>query len=267
MHLPSLVQLQAAVMDFRGGIAAWRLGGLMAWQDIKKRYRRSTLGPIWLTVSSAVQMLTISFLSTFLFNSSFQRSLPFVCAGMLFLGMISQMINDSTTLFLSTSSYLIQIKRPLALFLIQTIWHNMIVLAHNSVIYIVIAIILVVIPGWSMLAWPLGFVLNLICLSWMMLFLAVVSVRYRDIPVIVQNILGIVFWFTPLMYFPEQLGSNQYIVEYNPLTHMIALLRAPLIGSAPTIENWLVTLSVAVFGWIGTFLFFARFRARVVYWL
>jgi lipopolysaccharide transport system permease protein len=267
MHLPSVAQVEAAVMDLRGGIGAWRLGHLMASQDIKKRYRRSTLGPIWLTLSSAIQILTISFLSSFLFNSSLQRSLPFVCAGMLFWGMISQMINDGTNLFLSTSSYLIQIKRPLSLFVIQAIWRNMIVLGHNSVIYIVIAIILVVIPGPAILIWPLGFILDLLCLSWMMLFLAVVSVRYRDVPVMIQNILGIVFWFTPLMYFPEQLGQKQYIVEYNPLTHMIALLRAPLIGSFPTVENWLVALCVAVLGWIATFLFFARFRARVVYWL
>ena len=186
---------------------------------------------------------------------------------MLFWGMISQTINDGTYLFLSTSSYLIQIKRPLTLFVVQAIWRNMIVLAHNSVIYIVIAIIVVVIPGPGLLVWPLGFVLDLLCLSWMVLFVAIVSVRYRDVPVIIQNILGIIFWFTPLMYFPEQLGSKQYIVEYNPITHMIALLRAPLIGSAATVEDWFVTLSVAVLGWIGTFLFFARFRARVVYWL
>ena len=68
MHLPSLAQVEAAMMDLRGGVAGWRLGRLMAWQDIKKRYRRSTLGPIWLTLSSAVQMLTISFLSSFLFE-------------------------------------------------------------------------------------------------------------------------------------------------------------------------------------------------------
>ena len=267
MHLPSLAQVEAAMMDLRGGIGAWRLGHLMAWQDIKKRYRRSTLGPVWLTLSSAVQILTISFLSSFLFNSSLQRSLPFVCAGMLFWGMISQMINDGSYLFLSTQSYLMQIKRPLTLFVIQAIWRNMIILAHNSVIYFVIAIILVVIPSSAILIWPLGFVLDLVCLSWMVLFVAIVSVRYRDVPVIIQNVLGIVFWFTPLMYFPEQLGSQQYLVEYNPLTHMIALLRAPLIGSVPTIENWIVVLSVTVLGWITTFLFFARFRARVVYWL
>jgi lipopolysaccharide transport system permease protein len=96
---------------------------------------------------------------------------------------------------------------------------------------------------------------------------AVLSARYRDIPVMIQNILNILFWFTPLMYFPEQLGNKRFIVDYNPLSHMVALVREPLLGGTPSLNDWLIVLALAVFGWLGAFLFFARFRARVVYWL
>jgi ABC-type polysaccharide/polyol phosphate export permease len=267
MHSLTMEQVNAAVLDLRSGILAWRLSRLLAWQDIKQRYRRSTLGPIWLTLSSGIQMLTMSFLSSFLFNSSVERSLPFVCAGMLFWGMITQMINEGANLFLTTSSYITQIKRPLTIFVIQVIWRNVIIAAHNAVTYIVIACIFVVIPSPSILLWPLGFALVLVCMSWIVLVSAVVSARYRDVPVIIQNILSIVFWFTPLMYFPQQLGAKRYLAEYNPFTHIVALLRGPLIGEAPSLNDWLVVLAITVVGWIGTFLFFARFRARIVYWL
>ena len=95
----------------------------------------------------------------------------------------------------------------------------------------------------------------------------VISARYRDVPVIVTNILNILFWFTPLMYFPSQLGSKRYIADYNPFAHMIALVREPLIGGAPTLGDWLIVLVLTIVGWIGTFLFFARFRARIIYWM
>jgi ABC-type polysaccharide/polyol phosphate export permease len=101
----------------------------------------------------------------------------------------------------------------------------------------------------------------------MALVCAIVSARYRDVPVIIGNIIAVLFWLTPLMYFPEQLGRRRYIADYNPFTHMIALVREPLLGGAPSLNDWLVVLAMAVFGWIGTFLFFARFRARIVYWL
>ena len=212
-------------------------------------------------------MLTMSMLTSFLFNAPIQKSVPFVCAGMLFWGLITQMINEGATLFVSTSSYITQIKRPFTIFVVQVIWRNTIVAAHNAVIYILVAVIFVVIPSSSIFLWPFGFILDMICLSWMVLICAIISARYRDIPLIIQNILNIGFWLTPLMYFPEQLGSKRYIADYNPITHMIALLRAPLLGEAPTLNDWLVVLILAVVGWVGTFLFFARYRARIVYWL
>ena len=101
----------------------------------------------------------------------------------------------------------------------------------------------------------------------MSLIAAVISARYRDVPVIIQNVLNILFWFTPLMYFSEQLGSKRFLTDYNSFTHLIALARQPFLGSAPTLHDWLVALTIAVIGWGGTFVFFARFRARIVYWL
>ena len=118
-----------------------------------------------------------------------------------------------------------------------------------------------------MLLWPLGVALDVICVSWVILFLGIVSARYRDVPVMVQNFLTVIVWLTPLMYFPEQLGRKRYIADDNPFTHIIALLREPLLGGTPTLNDWLVVLLVAIVGWIGTLLFFARFRARIVYWL
>jgi lipopolysaccharide transport system permease protein len=48
---------------------------------------------------------------------------------------------------------------------------------------------------------------------------------------------------------------------------MLAILREPLLGNVPTLTDWLVVIAFTVVGWIGALLFFARFRARIVYWL
>jgi ABC-type polysaccharide/polyol phosphate export permease len=193
--------------------------------------------------------------------------MPFICAGVLFWNMITQLIAEGASVFISSSSYMTQIRRPLTIFLIQALWRNVIMAAHNVIVYVIVAVVLVVVPGEGIILWPFGFVLVLACVSWIALVSGVISARYRDVPVIIANILNILFWLTPIMYFPSQLGSKQYIAEYNPFTHMLALVREPLLGGAPTLEDWLVVLILTVVGWIGTFLFFARFRARIIYWL
>ena len=70
--------------------------------------------------------------------------LPFVCAGLLFWNLITQLINEGAVVFVSSSSYMTQIKRPLTIFLIQAILRNVILAAHNAVVYVVVAITLAV---------------------------------------------------------------------------------------------------------------------------
>jgi ABC-type polysaccharide/polyol phosphate export permease len=260
-------QIVAAGEDLRAGVHDWRLSRLLAWQDIKQRYRRSTLGPIWLTLSTGIQMVTMGFLSSFLFGAPFEKQLPFVCSGMLFWGLITQMINDGAMVFISSSSYITQVRQPYTIYLLQIAWRNMMIFGHNVVIYILIAIIFVVVPSPGIVLWPLAVVLDLLCLAWMALIVGVIAARYRDIPMMIQSILNVFFWLTPVMYFPEQLGSKRYIADYNPFTHVLALLRDPLLGRTPTLNDWLVVLGMTIVGWVAAFLFFARFRVRIAYWL
>ena len=260
-------QVNSAVDDLRSGVSSWRLSHFLAWQDVKQRYRRSTLGPIWNTLSFGIQIFTMGFLSAFLFGAALQKSFPYVTAGMLLWALMTQTINEGSGLFVASARYITQVKCPLTVFLLQTVWRNLIIAGHNVAIYAAVALFFVVVPGPSVFLWPLGLLLIVVCLSWMALLAAVISARYRDVPLIIANILALLFWLTPLMYFPEQLGRRRFIADYNPFTHMIALVREPLLGGTPTLNDWLVVIALAAGGWAGTFLFFARFRARIVYWL
>ena len=133
-------QLDSAVDDLRTGISSWRLGHFLAWQDIKQRYRRSTLGPIWMTLSFGVQIFTMGFLSAFLFGAALEKSFPYVCAGMLLWALITQTINEGAGLFVASARYITQIKCPLTVFLIQTVWRNIIIAGHNVAIYVACAV-------------------------------------------------------------------------------------------------------------------------------
>src|ERR1700749_3952412 len=147
MLRPTQRQLALATKDLRAGALNWRLWGLLGWQDIKQRYRRSTLGPLWLTVSTAVQMTVMGLLGSFLFHNDYQRYLPFLCSGLLFWTMMTSIVNDGAIAFVSSASHLLQVRRPLTTFIMQILWRNLIILGHNFVIYIVIAFIFGVVPN------------------------------------------------------------------------------------------------------------------------
>ena len=72
-----------ALRDIAEGLHRWRLWGLMGWQDIRRRYRRSVLGPFWLTLSMGVLVVTLGFLYGALFGIAIDDYLPYLTLGFL----------------------------------------------------------------------------------------------------------------------------------------------------------------------------------------
>ena len=53
----------------------------MAVQDIKLRYRRSMIGPWWVTISTGIMVLMLGFLWSHIFNQAIDTYLPFFAIG------------------------------------------------------------------------------------------------------------------------------------------------------------------------------------------
>jgi len=263
----SKTDIQEAIKDISDGTINWHMWHVLAWQEIRLRYRRSTFGPFWMTISTAIQVATMGVLVTHLFNHSFGKFLPYVSFNLILWMFISGVITEGANTFVSSSGYILQIKRPLLTYILQTIWRNMIHMGHNIIIFIVVAIIYQIIPSSYVVFTLISLPLCVLSLGWIALLLATLSARFRDVPVIVQNSFTVLMWLTPVIYYPEQLGELRFIADFNPLTHIMAIVREPFLGNEPTLTNWVVTIGFSSVGWIIAVLFFARFRKRVPYWL
>jgi ABC-type polysaccharide/polyol phosphate export permease len=262
----SRARIAKAGDDLGRSVLNWRIWHLLAWQDVRHRYRRSTLGPLWLTLSMGVQIVTIGVITSFLFGQSIDRSLPFVCLGFIFWSLITSIVNDGAMSFLSANSWIMQIKMPLVTHVIQKIWANIIIMGHNLLIFVVVATVYGIYNPTAIL-FLITFPLVIICLAWLPIVLAVASTRFRDLPAMVTNVFNLAFWLTPVVYMPAQLGGNRWISDINPIAHMLDVLREPLLGNLPSRNSIAVVTATGVIGWIITFPFFARFRERVSYWL
>ncbi len=56
---------------------------MLGWQDVRQRYRRSALGPFWLTISMGVMIGTIGIVFGQIFKTPMREFLPFLAAGMI----------------------------------------------------------------------------------------------------------------------------------------------------------------------------------------
>jgi len=258
-----------AVRDIVDATRRLSLVGTLGWQDVRARYRRSSVGAFWLTISMGVVIGTIGIVFGQIFKSPMEQFLPFLAIGLILWNFISTVITEGCTGFIAAEAIIKQLAIPLPVHILRMVWRNLIILAHNIVIFPIVLVVMQKPLNWvAFLSIP-GLALVVLNLIWGALLMSTICARYRDIPQIITSALQIVFYLTPIMWLPHLLPqrAGAYIVDANPFYHLIEIVRAPLLGEAPQLESWLVSLVMCVLGWLVTLTFYGRYRRRVAYWL
>ena len=264
---PALSQAALALFDLVRGARAHHLWYLLGWQDIRQRYRRSVLGPFWLTLSMGALVAALGTLYVMLFKAEIAVYVPHLALGFIVWALISSVIIEGCQVFINAESIIKQVGLPLSVHAYRLIWRNLLILFHNAAVFVVVAAIFGVWPGWAgLLALPGLF---LLCLNglWAVLLLGIISARFRDVPPIVASIVRICFFVTPIIWMPELVPERAMVLDLNPFYHLLEVVRAPLLGKVPGLSSWIAVLSMTVGGWVLAFAFFRRYRWRIAYWV
>ena len=174
--------LSRALNDVGSGLRLWRLWMLLGWNDILQRYRRSLLGPFWMTASMAIMVVSLGFLYAALFKTPIREFLPFLCVGLLVWNFMSSFLLEGGALFIGSESYIKQVRLPYSVYVFRSSWSKLIIFAHNFIIYFGVLIYFGIWPGLvALLAIP-GLMLVTINGALLSLLIGMVSARFRDIP-------------------------------------------------------------------------------------
>jgi lipopolysaccharide transport system permease protein len=243
---------------------------MLGWQDIRQSYRRSVFGQLWITIGMSVTIAAIGIVFGTIFGTPLQVFLPYLASGLIMWGLISGVLNEGNLAFIAAEGMIKQLPLPKIVYIIRVVWRNLIVSAHNIVIFPIVILIVGGNTNWAILLWPLGVFLAVLALSGLALIFAIVAARYRDLPQIVNAALTVGFYLTPVIWIKESLGNNELvsvIVSLNPLYHILQVARLPLIGEYPSIDNWTWVLIYSGIFWLIGLLMFNRFEKRIAYWV
>lgn len=270
VEFPRVNQTKRAWRDIQNGFRRWDVWLLLAYQDIKLRYRRSVIGPFWITLSMAITVYTMGFLYSHLFHIPLGQYFPYLAGGMLSWSLISTTVTDLAEAFITNEALLKQIKLPYSLYIHRVTARNFLIFFHNLVIFIPLMIIFhEQIPvNWHLLLLiPALTTVYFNCLTYGIV-LAMLGGRYRDITQIIKSVVQIIFFVTPIMWKPEVLpASKQFIALLNPMYAFVEIIRQPLMGNLPSsMSLGLVTLT-SLIGVLLCYVLFTTRRARIIYWL
>lgn len=267
MSKPFSKRVGEAWSDLRTALVATETWVFLGSHDIRQRYRRSVLGPLWITLSTAVLIGGLGVMYAGLFKMDVHDYIPYLAAGMITWNFMSQVISESCFVFTGAEGGIKAARIPLSSYVLRLVWRNILVFLHNAVVLVGVVLWFLPFDPMNLLLAVAGLAVIAVFLLWLSLLVGLLSARFRDIPQIVANVLQVVFFMTPIMWKAEVLNSRMWIAEINPFYYMLELVRNPLLGQPLTWSLWghagLILLATAVV----SFLLFARFRTRIVYWL
>ena len=256
-----------AVRDVRGGLRLWRLAWSLGWLDIRLRYRGSMLGPFWLTISTGVMVGALGFLYAALFHMSLRDYLPYLALSQVLWGFLATLVGESCSVFTESEPVIRSIRMPFFVFAIRILVRNVLVLAHNICVIVVVFLALMIWPGATALlaipALPL-WIIDALALA---LLLGGFCARFRDILPIVNSVMQIAFFVSPVIWKPEQLKEGAVWLPLNPFYDMLAIVRDPLLGQVPSHLVWLGALGYSAVLWALAWTFFLRARGRIAFWI
>jgi ABC-2 type transport system permease protein/lipopolysaccharide transport system permease protein len=259
--------LGRAVSDIRDGWHRRALWGTMGLQDIRQRYRRSVIGPFWLTISMGVMVAALGLLYGTIFKQQTDEYLPYVAAGFVIWGLVSSLLLDGTGVFIIAEGLIKQLAAPLSIYVYRAAWSNLIIFFHNVWIFFIVALWYGKSPGWVVLLTIPALAVVVLNGVWMGLLFGMLSARFRDIPQIVASVVQVMFFVTPVIWKPNMLPGRALVLDMNPFYYLVELVRAPLLGYLPSARIWVGVLLITVLGWGVSLLFYAVYRWRLAYWL
>jgi len=258
---------QLAISDIVSGVCSIHIWPTLGWQEVMQRYRRSVLGPFWLTIGTAVMLCIMGPLYAKLFNEDIAAYFPYLAVNLVLWQTIFQLVQDGCTVFILSEGYIKQMRLPLSIYVLRMVWKNLIILAHN---FVVVVLVIAFFPpkiGVQLLVFPLAVFVFAANALWVGILLGMVCARFRDVALMLTNLMQVAFFVTPVMWKPQMLGRHEWAVNLNPFYHFLETLRTPLLGEPANMSSWAMVAGITLAGYAVTILLYSRFRSRIAYWV
>jgi lipopolysaccharide transport system permease protein len=241
----------------------WRA---LAAGDIRSKYRRTLLGPWWITATNGMTALIMGLVAGRFLGADMKTYLPQFIVSMTIWNFISSSLTESCYTMINAGGMIKAMDMPLSIHVMRMVHRNLIIFLHN------IAIVPVI---WLFYPWHVGFV-SLFSLPGMALVyvfvvsastvVSMICVRYRDVPPVMASLLQLLFFVSPIIWIPSHIKGGELAVALNPIAYLLAVTRDPVMSTMPSLTSWLGAIGCVAALTAAMAYVYTRYRSRVVYW-
>ena len=254
----------------------WRhraLVGVLVTREVKARYRGSVLGFFWSLLNPLLMLAVYTLVFQLLLPNRSPSTSPyalFLFCGLLPWNWLSSAITDAASSLLTHGALLRKILFP------AEVLPAVAVLAQGVHFLLALPVLLAALVAGALgafgtnvpLGWPLLQVIPLLVLQGLLLlgiglFLAALTVHFRDVKDLLQTVLSVLFFATPILYTLNDLPKTKLtrLLALNPFAPLFAGWHDALFyGRVSPPETWAAVAAISVAAFAVGFVFFDRLR-------
>lgn len=215
----------------------WRyreLLGLLAWRDVKVRYQQTVLGAAW----ALIQPLATIAIFTFVFGRLAKMpsgDVPYVLivmAGQLGWQLFANALGGTSGSLVGSAHLISKVYFPRLIVPLSTVAVALIDFVIVLALYGAAMAWFHVWPTWHLLLLPVFMLLSLLIALGAGLWLAALTVKFRDFRIVVPFLLQVGVFVTPVGYRTDFLPNWRDLLALNPMTGVIEAFRWCLLGDA-----------------------------------
>jgi ABC-type polysaccharide/polyol phosphate export permease len=163
--------------EIASGVRNWRVWHLMGSSELRRRYARSRLGQLWLTLSTGLSIAVLGAVWAILWGVSLQEMMIYIAIGQVLWLFIAGSLTDATQAFVAQSHLFHNQYLPFSTAAFANVYKQLLILAHNFAVIVIVAVIFHGEIGWHTLLFLPALVLTVVTALWMTFTMALLCAR------------------------------------------------------------------------------------------
>jgi ABC-type polysaccharide/polyol phosphate export permease len=221
----------------------------------------------WDTLSLAIFVIVMGVIWSTVLKQDPVEYFRYVGTSLIVWSLVASQVTDATGIIISGESTAMAMRFPYIAFALKQVWSSLLLFAHHMILYVAIIVVSFKSPGWPLLLLVPALFLILANGVWMSLIVGMICLGKRDFVLVIASAMQIMMFVTPVFWPKDLLGSKlAYVVDFNPLYHLVTIARVPMLGGVPPLSSWLWAIGTLVVGSCITLWIYGRYRDRIAYW-
>jgi ABC-type polysaccharide/polyol phosphate export permease len=239
----------------------------IGYLDVIQSYRRSFLGPIWITLSIAIQAFAMTFIFGALFGMPTKEYAQFIVTGLIAWAWLMSILTEAGNVFIINAKYIKEtaVSKPILIW--SSAFRLMIITSHNLILFLILIVTGVISLTYTHILLPFIILLYFLISIPLTVIMGILFARYRDIPRLVSSTIVILMFITPIFWKAEMLGGTRgMVVQLNPFMYLIEMMRKPMMGVFNEGEM-VIFMIIFIIVWTVGLLVYKKFSNSVVFWV